>query len=169
MKQKISKTVQEIVPSVIREMSLRAAAYDDVISLGIGEPDFNTPVEICRAALEDALDGYTHYTPSRGDQDLVATLLKYIKDTRKIELTPAQIGVTHGGMGALIAGLRAILDPGDEVIVIEPYFPSYRAQVVLAGGVPVYVPSSFQDRFVVFPSKDGEVIMLKKDWVHAQG
>jgi aspartate/methionine/tyrosine aminotransferase len=63
MKNKIVTCVRNIVPSVIREMSLKAAAYKDVISLGIGEPDFDTPGEICQGALGDALAGHTHYTP----------------------------------------------------------------------------------------------------------
>ena len=151
MKNKISTTVREIGPSVIREMSLRAGTYENVISLGIGEPDFDTPAEICRSALEDALQGYTHYTPSRGDQALVEALLKYIRVSRDIALNTAQLCVTHGGMGALIAGLRAVLNPGEEVIVIEPHFPSYRAQVTFAGGRPVLVSTSFEDRFIVRP------------------
>jgi aminotransferase len=158
MKDKISTTVREIVPSVIREMSLRAMAYDSVISLGIGEPDFDTPAEICREALQDALAGHTHYTPSRGDEELVEALLEYIKKNRKIELSPAQLTVTHGGMGGLIAGLRAILDPGEEVILIEPHFPSYRAQVIFAGGTPVLAATSFQDRFVVRPERVARAI-----------
>jgi len=153
MKEKISTTVRGIVPAVIREMSLRAEAYENVISLGIGEPDFDTPPEICRAALGDALKGYTHYTPSRGDQALVKALLKYIRGSRNIALNTTQLCVTHGGMGALIAGLRALLDPGDEVIVIEPHFPSYKAQVTFAGGRPVFVSTSFRDRFIVRPER----------------
>jgi aminotransferase len=158
VKQKISKSVSAIVPAVIREMSLRAERYDNVISLGIGEPDFDTPAEICRAALEDTLAGYTHYTPSRGDVDLIEALLTYIRNHRKIQLAPDQLTVTHGGMGALIAGLRAVLNPGEEVILIEPHFPSYRAQVIFAGGRPVLVPTSFEDRFVVRPEKVAQAL-----------
>ncbi len=66
MREKISKSVREVGKSIIREMSIRASAYDNVISLGIGEPDFDTPEEVCNAALRDALKGFTHYTPSRG-------------------------------------------------------------------------------------------------------
>lgn len=161
MKDKISTTVRQIEPAVIREMSLRAEAYNNVISLGIGEPDFDTPAEICRSALGDALRGYTHYTPSRGDEDLIEALLIYIKDSRNITLSPTQLGVTHGGMGALIAGLRTLLDPGDEVIIIEPHFPSYRAQVIFAGGVPVFVPTDFQDRFIVRPVRVEQAVSSK--------
>ena len=161
MKDKISTTVSRIVPSVIREMGLRAEAYENVISLGIGEPDFHTPAPICQSALEDAVKGATHYTPSRGDQELVAALLQYIGDTRNITLNGGQLCVAHGGMGALIAGLRAVLDPGDEVIVIEPHFPSYKAQITFAGGIPVFVSTRFEDRFLVRPEKVQEAISAK--------
>lgn len=158
MKNKISKSIFDLSPSIIRGMSLRAAAYDHVISLGIGEPDFDTPGQVCRSALYDALAGYCHYTPSRGDAELVEALLKYIKSTRDIDLGPGGLAVTHGGMGALIAGLRAFLDPGDEVIVLEPHFPSYRAQITLAGGRPVQVSTSFEDGFVVRPERVASAI-----------
>ncbi|RLB79637.1 MAG: pyridoxal phosphate-dependent aminotransferase [Deltaproteobacteria bacterium] len=151
MKEKISKNVREIPPAIIREMSLRAAAYDNVISLGIGEPDFDTPEHICKAALQDALKGFTHYTPSRGYDDLILALIDHIEASRNIQLKPEQVMVTHGGMGALIASLRAVLDPGDEVIVIEPHFPTYKAQIAFAGGTHVYVSTSFQNRFIVDP------------------
>ena len=158
MKHKIAKCVRDIVPAVIRQMALKATAYDRVISLGIGEPDFDTPQGVCRSALEDTLKGATHYTPVRGDNELVAALLSYIKDVRGIELDPANMLVTHGGMGALIAGLRAILEPGEEVIVPEPHFPSYVAQVRFAGGEVVHVPTVFQDRFVLRPEKVAEAL-----------
>ena len=79
MKDKIATCVRDLVPSVIREMSLKAADYKNVISLGIGEPDFDTPEEICQGALGDALAGHTHYTPSRGYNELLQELLRSIK------------------------------------------------------------------------------------------
>ncbi len=149
MKEKISKNVRQIVPSVIREMSLRAARYREVISLGIGEPDFHTPPPICRAALVDAENGATHYTPTRGDDELVTALQEYLLRDRGLDLDQSNIIVTHGGMGGLTAGLRALLDPGDEAIVPEPCFPSYTPQIELANAVSVHVPTDFDDGFVV--------------------
>ncbi len=149
MDHKLSKSVQEIPSSIIRDMSQRATAYDDVISLGIGEPDFDTPEQVCTTALEDAKKGFTHYTPSRGYNDLIEALIDRIKTWRDIRLKPEQLTVTHGGMGALAATLRAILDPGDEVVVLEPHFPAYKAQIVLAGGRAVPVPSRFEEGFGV--------------------
>ena len=153
VKNKISQSVQETPPSLIREMSQKAATYSNVISLGIGEPDFHTPEAVIRASMEDALRGHTHYTPSRGDEELIDALIAYIKAEKGIELEPNQLVVTHGGMGALIAALRAILDPEDEVLVFEPHFPSYRAQITLAGGRICYVSTRFEDGFVPDPSR----------------
>jgi len=153
MRKKLSNSVRQVGKSIIREMSDRASAYTNVISLGIGEPDFDTPEEICNAALQDALKGYTHYTPSRGYEDLVSALLDYIEASRGFRLAPEQLTVTHGGMGALTAVLRALLDPGDEVIVLEPHFPAYRAQIALAGGKIVPVPTRFEEGFVVDPRR----------------
>jgi aspartate/methionine/tyrosine aminotransferase len=149
MKEKISKNVRRIAPSVIREMALRASRYRNVISLGIGEPDFHTPAPISRAALTDAENGATHYTPTRGDNELVGALRKYLLRDRGIDLDPSALIVTHGGMGGLTAGLRALLEPGDEAIVPEPCFPSYTPQIELANGMSVYVPTDFDDGFVV--------------------
>ncbi|MBW1659248.1 MAG: pyridoxal phosphate-dependent aminotransferase [Deltaproteobacteria bacterium] len=158
MREKISKSVREVGKSIIREMSIRASAYDNVISLGIGEPDFDTPEEVCNAALQDALKGFTHYTPSRGYEDLISALLDYIEASRGLRLNPEQLTITHGGMGALTAVLKAILDPGDEVILLEPHFPAYRAQVAFCGGRTVPVPTSFEDGFVVDPPRVEKVI-----------
>jgi len=149
MKEKISKNVHRIASSVIREMALRASKYREVISLGIGEPDFHTPSPICRAAPADAENGATHYTPTRGDDELVQALREYLLRDRGIGLDQSAIIVTHGGMGGLTAGLRALLDPGEEAIVPEPCFPSYAAQIELANGVCVDVPTDFDNGFVV--------------------
>ncbi len=153
VKNKISQSVKEVPPALIREMSLKAAAYSNVISLGIGEPDFDTPEAVIRASMEDALRGHTHYTPSRGDEELIDALIAYIKVEKDIELEPNQLMVTHGGMGALIAALRAILDPEDEVIVFEPHFPSYKAQITFSGGRICYVSTRFEDGFIPDPRR----------------
>jgi len=151
MDHKLAGSVREIAPSLIREMSLRAASYKNVISLGIGDPDFHTSHEVCRAALDDALAGHTHYTPSRGDQELIAELIRYIRAERGTELEPEQLLITHGGMGGLTSLLKTLLNPAEEVIVPEPYFPSYQAQITLSGGVTAPVPTRFEDGFVVRP------------------
>lgn len=161
MKEKIAASVRNIASSVIREMSLRAAKYPDVLSLGIGEPDFHTPEAICNAALQDAAAGATHYTPSRGDDELVSALRAHLFRERGLELDPSRILVTHGGMGGLVAVLRALLEPGDEVIVPEPFFPSYRAQIGLVNGTTALVPTDFEDGFVLSAERVAAAITPK--------
>jgi len=161
MKNKIATCVRNIVPSVIREMSLKAAAYKDVISLGIGEPDFDTPGEICQGALGDALAGHTHYTPSRGNTDLLHELSRSIKEHSGLEVDESRLLITHGGMGGLTACLRAVLEPGKEALVPEPHFPSYKAQIAFAGGEMVYVPTSFDDGFILRPEAVEKVLTPK--------
>jgi len=151
MKHFVSKTVREFRFSVIREMWQRSLAYENVISLGIGEPDFNTPGAVTRQALEDALAGHTHYTPSQGDPELVAELARAGSARLGRPLAPENALVTGGGMGALTCCLRALIDPGDKVLLPEPYFPDNIAHITLAGGVPVLVPTRFEDGWVVTP------------------
>ncbi|HDR14026.1 MAG TPA: pyridoxal phosphate-dependent aminotransferase [Desulfobacteraceae bacterium] len=161
MKEKVSKNVRRITPSRIREMSMRAARYREVISLGIGEPDFHTPPSICRSALADAEAGATHYTPTRGDNELVAALQEYMIRGRGIEMDQSGIIVTHGGMGGLTASLRTLLDPGEEAIIPEPCFPTYPAQIELANAFPVYVPTDFDDGFVIRPDRIAAAVTSK--------
>jgi aspartate/methionine/tyrosine aminotransferase len=151
MKERISSCVKNLGLSVIREMGLRAAKYENVIGLEIGEPDFDTPATICKAAAEEALSGRTHYTPSQGDPELIDELSHYVKRHQGIDLKPAQIIITHGGQGALVAALRTLLDEGDQVIMPEPYFPSYLAHVTYMGGEVVRIPTRFEDGFILRP------------------
>lgn len=151
MKEKISECVKGLGLSAIREMALRAAQYERVIGLEIGEPDFHTPVDICKVAAENALAGKTHYTPSQGDPELIEEIRLYIKKQQDIDLEPAQIIITHGGQGAMVAALRTLVNEGEQVLVPEPYFPSYIAHVMYMGGEVVYIPTSFEDGFVLRP------------------
>jgi aminotransferase len=149
MEKTVAEVVRRLRPSAIREMSLRAAGLDNVISLGIGEPDFHTPEEICQRAFQDAMRGATHYTPSQGDPELLAALQGYLNGRFGHDLSVDEMLITMGGMGALTAYFRTVLNPGDEVLVPEPHFPSYRPQIEWAGGKVVHVPTSFQHGFVL--------------------
>lgn len=151
MKHQVSKLVQSIRASTIREMSLRAEGLENVISLGIGEPDFDTEHAVCHTALQDAICGATHYTPSQGDRELLRALSELIVKRYGVDITEKNIVVTLGGMGALTAYFRTVLDPGDEVLVPEPFFPSYRPHIELANGQLRFVPTAFEDGFVVRP------------------
>ena len=153
MEYKLSKVVGQSAPSPIREMFIAAEKYENVISLGIGEPDFHTPPEVCRAALDDALAGHTHYTASQGDPELRRALADYLNPRYGIDLDISNIQVTVGGMGALVAIFKALCDPGDEIIVPEPYFPAYRAMISFSGGSMVNVICNFADGFIVRPEE----------------
>jgi aminotransferase len=144
----VARAVRELMPSKIREMSLRASGLEGVISLGIGEPDFPTSEEVCRRALEDALGGATHYAPSQGDPQLLRELRTYLGGRYRLALQEENLLITAGGMGALTGFFRTVLDPGDEVLVPEPHFPEYRAHIELAGGKMVHVPTCLEENYV---------------------
>ncbi len=124
---------------------------ENCISLGIGEPDFDTPAEVITQAMDDVHKGYTHYAPAQGDPELLQLLSGQLSQETGLEIPKSNIVVTPGGMGALSAALQAVLEPGDEVIIPEPYFPAYNAHVIMAGGSVVPVPTSFGNGFTLRP------------------
>ena len=147
-----SKSVRDLGYSVIREMGALASTFEDVISLSIGEPDFDTPSAITEKAFEDAKNGHTHYTASQGDPELLEKLAAMITTTTgSPHVMPSSILITHGGMGALTAALRTLLEQGDHVLLVEPHFPDYMAHIAFAGGIPIKVASTFEDNFVPRP------------------
>lgn len=157
----ISKSIQDLRFSVIREMELLAAKLDNVISLGIGEPDFDTPAIIIEKAYEGAKAGHTHYTPSQGDPELLNKLAETINKTTSPKVSPSSIVIASGGMCALTAALRTLLEQGEHVLLVEPHFPDYMAHIALAGGVAVKVPSTFENGFVPRPEDIEKVITPK--------
>ena len=146
-----SKSISDLRFSVIREMSLLATHMDDVINLGIGEPDFDTPEIIIEKAFADARNGHTHYTASQGDPQLLQKLSREISKTIGLTIPGSSILVTHGGMGALTSALKTILNAGDQVLLIEPHFPDYYAHVILAGGEVIGVPATFEEQYIPRP------------------
>jgi len=147
----ISQSVANLRYSVIREMLGMASGLPDVINLSIGEPDFATPPQIVEQALADARNGHTHYTASQGDPELREKLARKIAKSYPGAIDQSSILITHGGMGALTAAMRTLLDPGEEVLLVEPYFPDYLAHVSLAGGKVAAVPTRMENGFVVRP------------------
>jgi aspartate/methionine/tyrosine aminotransferase len=147
----MSESIRELRYSVIREMGQLARGMDDVINLGIGEPDFPTPPPITARAFEDAQNGCTHYTPSQGDPELLEKLADHLSMVTERPVTPSMILVTHGAMGALSAAFRTLLEPGDEVLVPEPHFPDYLAHITFARGVAVPVETRFDQGFLPDP------------------
>jgi len=150
MREFIAERVQSIPPSGIRRFFDIAATMDDVISLGIGEPDFNTPEVARRGGLEALSAGDVHYTSNSGTVELRHAISDHVQHLYGVRYDPeSEILVTVGVSEALYLALTAILNPGDEVIVPEPCFVSYASGVTLTGGVPVLVPTYVQERFQV--------------------
>jgi len=147
---RISQSVQSLRPSGIRRFFDIAATMEDVVTLGIGEPDFVTPRHIIDSGIDSLLQGKTAYTSNSGTIELRRAISAYIERLHGIHYNPDnQILVTVGVSEAMFLALRAILDPGDEVLVPEPCFVANAAAVEMAGGVPVHVDTFVQDDFQV--------------------
>lgn len=150
MRSFISNRVQQIPPSGIRRFFDIAATMDNVVSLGIGEPDFVTPQSIIAAGTASLEAGHTHYTSNSGTAALRAGISRHLQRLYNIEYDPAlELLVTVGVSEALYLALTAILNPGDEVIVPQPCFVSYTAEVSLAGGIPVPIATRVENNFQV--------------------
>jgi aminotransferase len=146
----ISERMANIPPSGIRRFFDIAATMEDVISLGIGEPDFDTPEPIVQAGIESLKRGETHYSSNAGLIALRQAISEQIEHLYSVSYDPAsEILVTVGVSEALYLALAATLDPGDEVIVPEPCFVAYAPEVVFAGGRPVIVPATAETNFQV--------------------
>ncbi len=146
----LNKTVTEIKPSGIRKFFDIAATMDDVISLSVGEPDFPTPWSIRKAGIESLQKGKTKYTSNWGLVKLREEISNYMK--RKLSLTYCpndEILVTVGGSEAIDACIRAVIAPGDEVIIPQPSYVCYEPMTALAGGVPVIINVKAENDFKV--------------------
>jgi aminotransferase len=150
MGSRISQKVATVPPSGIRKFFDIAATMDDVISLGIGEPDFVTPDVILKAGITSLQQGETRYTSNSGTIELRSAIADKLQSLYAITYDPeSEVLVTVGVSEALYLALNAILDPGDQVIVPQPCFVSYAAEVVLAGGEPVTVATRVENDFQV--------------------
>ncbi len=145
-----SQRVSQISPSGIRKFFDLLASIEGVISLGVGEPDFATPWHIREAAINSMEKGYTMYTSNAGMPELRQELSHYLKDTYKLSYDPdGELLITVGVSEGLDLAMRAILDPGDEVIMPDPCYVSYNPCVTLAGGTPVMVPTNQENNFEI--------------------
>jgi len=154
MKQRVARVVRELPPSGIRRFFDLVARMDDVVSLGVGEPDFVTPWRIREAAIYSLERGFTQYTSNAGLPELRQEIARHVAATYGVRYDPeGEIVVTVGVSEALDLALRAILDPGDEVLIPEPCYVSYRPCTLLAGGVPVSVATRASEGFRVLPER----------------
>jgi len=150
MKRFISHRVAQTPPSGIRRFFDIAATMQNVISLGIGEPDFVTPEPILKAGIDSLKRGETQYTSNSGTIELRTALSNHLDKLYGVHYLPEEeILVTVGVSEALYLTMMAIMEPGDEVIIPEPCFVSYAPEVTLAGGRPVMVPTYVRDDFQV--------------------
>lgn len=150
---RISPIVQAIPPSGIRRFFDIAAEMEDVISLGVGEPDFVTPWSIRESCVYGLEQGYTSYTANRGLWELREEICALQKRNFNIDYDPkTNVLVTVGVSEALDIAMRAILTPGDEILIPEPCYVSYKACASLAGAVPVAVPAKIENNFSITPA-----------------
>ncbi|MDF2856152.1 MAG: aromatic amino acid aminotransferase [Neobacillus sp.] len=158
----LSDTVKELKPSGIRKFFDLAASIKDVISLGVGEPDFVTPWSIREAAILSLEEGFTSYTANPGLLELREEITKYLKNRFDVEYSPIdQVIVTVGASLALDIAFRAILNPGDEVLIVEPAFVSYGPLVSMAGGKPVPIATTADNGFKLTPEHIEKAITPK--------
>ncbi|CAM4102496.1 aspartate aminotransferase [Bacillus manliponensis] len=162
---KLAKRVSALTPSSTLEITAKAQALKaegyDVIALGAGEPDFNTPEHIMDAAHQAMLEGHTKYTPTGGLVKLKQEIVKKFERDQHITYDPSEIIVCNGAKHALYTLFQVLLDEGDEVIIPTPYWVSYPEQVKLAGGEPVYVEGLEENDYKITPEQLRKVITNK--------
>ncbi|RSD26585.1 pyridoxal phosphate-dependent aminotransferase [Mesobacillus subterraneus] len=161
----LASRVGALTPSSTLAITAKAkelkAQGKDVIGLGAGEPDFNTPQHIIDAAVQSMNEGFTKYTPSGGLPELKKEIAAKLKQDQGLDYQPNEIIVTSGAKHGLYTLFQVLLDEGDEVIIPIPYWVSYPEQVKLAGGNPVYVEGREENSFKITPDQLKEKITSK--------
>ncbi|TDG00429.1 aminotransferase class I/II-fold pyridoxal phosphate-dependent enzyme [Paenibacillus piri] len=181
----LAPLVREIPPSGIRKFfDLVSASKDDIISLGVGEPDFSTPWHVREACVYSLERGNTKYTSNAGMPELREAIAEYLYDSFQVPYEPSdEVLVTVGGSEAIDLALRALIVPGDEILITEPTYVSYAPIVKISGGVPVGVETFAKDQFkltaeslkasitpkskaliVCFPNNPTGGVMSYEDW-----
>lgn len=143
----LSPTVLSMPPSGIRKLFNVVNEMEDVVSLGVGEPDFATPQPIRNAGVYSLEVGNTHYTANAGLLALRKEICRYLDRKYRLSYTEDEVFVTVGGSEAIDVALRTLLSPGDEVLIPEPSFVCYKPLTQLAGGVPVPVETKAENNF----------------------
>ena len=147
---RVSQRARQLSPSGIRRFFDLLASMEGVISLGVGEPDFTTPWHIREAAIYSLEQGNTMYTSNLGIPELRRELSRHLKNSYDLFYNPdSELLITVGVSEALDLAMRAIVNPGDEVIMPDPCYVAYNSCVILSGGIPVMVPTSEKDNFEI--------------------
>lgn len=159
---KLAHRVQTLTPSTTLAITAKAnelkAQGVDLIGLGAGEPDYNTPDNILKAAYQSMLDGKTKYTPAGGLPALKEAIIEKLKRDQQLEYTPKEVMVGIGAKHVLYTLFQVLLDKGDEVIIPIPYWVSYPEQVKLAEGVPVYIEATASQNYKISAKQLREAI-----------
>ena len=158
---KLSDKFGSLKPSGLSKIFQMAATMEGVCNLGIGEPDFDTEHDIIEAAARDAKNGYTHYPPTSGYLDVKEAVSNYWERHHGMKYSPDEIHMAVGGIQSLWLGLQILLDPGDEVICVEPCFGSYFIQVDWTGGKVIHLSTSEENGFAATPEEIESVITPK--------
>ena len=164
----LSATLDRVKPSPTVAVTTQAAelkaAGRDIIALGAGEPDFDTPQNIKDAAVAAINAGKTKYTAVDGILELKQAICAKFKRDNGLDYTPAQVSVGTGGKQILYNALMATMNPGEEVVIPAPYWVSYPDMVLLAGGTPVIAPATLENNFKLTPEALEEAITPKTKW-----
>jgi aminotransferase len=153
-RERLSERVRAVPPSGIRKFFDVIATMPDVISLGVGEPDFTTPPQIVEEGVRSLRSGRTHYTSNYGTLELRRALSSHLERLYGVTYNPEnEIVVTVGASEAVAVAMAAIVDPGDEVVLHEPSYVAYLPAILFNGGVPVYVSTDASDVFELSPSE----------------
>jgi aspartate aminotransferase len=155
-----SLSVSQTLAMAQKSRELKAKGID-IISLSLGEPDFNTPDYIKEAAKKAIDDNYSRYPPVPGYDDLRKAISKKFKDENGINYSADQIIVSAGGKHSLINVILSMINPGDEVIILAPYWVSYYDQIILAGGIPVVIEATLDNDFKIRPEQLESAITVK--------
>ncbi|NHN29278.1 aminotransferase class I/II-fold pyridoxal phosphate-dependent enzyme [Paenibacillus agricola] len=181
----LAPLVRDMQPSGIRKFFDLVSASKDIISLGVGEPDFSTPWHVREAAVHSLERGNTKYTPNAGFYDLREAIAEYLYDSFQVPYEPKdEVLVTVGGSEAIDLALRALIIPGDEILIPEPCYVSYSPITAISGGIPVGIETFAKDNFrltaeslqacltpkskvliVSYPSNPTGGIMTYEDWL----
>lgn len=135
--------------NLLMEIATLAKKTPNLIDLSIGDPDLITDATIIEAAFADVKAGHTKYTASDGSADFIQTVVDFYQKQYQLTFSPSQVRGTVGALHGMYLALAAIINPGDEVIIHEPYFSPYKQQVELVGGVPVFIPTFEKDGFQI--------------------
>ena len=153
----LSNRVQNIKPSATIATTMKANALKaqgkDIIALSAGEPDFNTPAHVCEAAIAAIQAGKTRYTAVDGTSELKAAIIEKFKRDNQLAYTPEQLIVSNGAKHCIFNLLQAIINPGDEVIVLAPYWVSYPDMTTVCEGKPIIISTNYDQGFKVTPQQ----------------